>query len=74
MDTVPAPVRLDPSAILFDEGAERVPRRLPAVQPPQDQFSITADLTPVPALPLAGAIVLALLLLIRGTHRRAART
>ncbi len=39
-----------------------------------DQLSITADLTPVPALPLAGAIVLALLLLIRGTHRRAART
>ena len=39
-----------------------------------DQFSIAADLTPVPALPLAGAIVLALLLLIRGTRQRAART
>ena len=38
-----------------------------------DQFSITADLTPVPALPLAGAIVLALLL-IRGARQRAART
>ena len=37
------------------------------------QFSITADLTPVPALPLAGAIVLALLLLIRGARQRAAR-
>ena len=37
------------------------------------QFSITADLTPVPALPLAGAIVLALLLL-RGARQRAART
>ena len=33
------------------------------------QFSITADLTPVPALPLAGAIVLALLLLIRGARQ-----
>ena len=37
------------------------------------QFSITADLTPVPALPLSGAIVLALLLLIRGARQRAAR-
>ena len=38
------------------------------------QFSIIADLTPVPALPLAGAIVLALLLMIRGARQRTART
>ena len=37
-----------------------------------DQFAITADLTPIPALPLAGAIVLAVLLLFRGV--RAVRT
>ena len=35
-----------------------------------DQFSITADLTPVPALPLAGAGALAALLLIGGIRRR----
>ena len=35
-----------------------------------DQFSITADLTPVPALPLAGAIVLALLSVARASGRR----
>ena len=35
-----------------------------------DQFSVIADLTPVPALPLAGAIVLALLLMIRGARQR----
>ena len=35
-----------------------------------DQFSITADLTPVPVLPLAGAVVLAALLLIGGIRRR----
>ena len=35
-----------------------------------DQFSITADLTPVPALPLAGAVALAALLLIGGIRRR----
>ena len=29
-----------------------------------DQFSIVADLTPVPALPMAGAIALAVLLLV----------
>ena len=34
------------------------------------QFSITADLTPVPALPLAGAIALAVLLLVGGGRRR----
>ena len=35
-----------------------------------DQFSITADLTPVPVLPLAGAVALAALLLIGGIRRR----
>ena len=35
-----------------------------------DQFSITADLTPVPALPLAGAVALTALLLIGGIRRR----
>ena len=39
-----------------------------------DQFSIIADLTPVPALPLPSAIVLALLLMIRGARQRTART
>ena len=34
------------------------------------QFSITADLTPVPVLPLAGAIALAVLLLVGGVRRR----
>ena len=38
-----------------------------------DQFSITADLTPVPALPLAGAIALAVLLLVGSARRRTAR-
>ena len=39
-----------------------------------DQFSIVADLTPVPALPMAGAIALALavLLLVGGVRRWAA--
>ena len=37
-----------------------------------DQFSIVADLTPVPALPMAGAIALAVLLLVGGVRRRAA--
>ena len=36
------------------------------------QFSIVADLTPVPALPVVGAIALALLLLGGGAHRRTA--
>ena len=36
------------------------------------QFSIVADLTPVPALPMTGAIALALLLLIGGARRRTA--
>ena len=36
-----------------------------------DRFSITAELTPVPALPLAGAIALAALLLIGVIRRRA---
>ena len=36
-----------------------------------DQFSITAELTPVPALPLAGVIALAALLLIGVIRRRA---
>ena len=35
-----------------------------------DQLSITADLTPVPALPLVGAVALAVLLLIGGIRRR----
>ena len=35
-----------------------------------NEFSITADLTPVPALPLAGAVALAALLLIGGIRRR----
>ena len=35
-----------------------------------DQFSITADLTPVPVLPLVGAVALAALLLIGGIRRR----
>ena len=35
-----------------------------------DQFSITANLTPVPVLPLAGAVALAALLLIGGIRRR----
>ena len=35
-----------------------------------DQFSITADLTPVPALPVVGAIALAVLLLVGGVRRR----
>ena len=34
-----------------------------------DQFSILADLTPVPALPVAGAIALAALLLLDGVRR-----
>ena len=34
-----------------------------------DQFSILADLTPVPALPVAGAIALAALLLLGGVRR-----
>ena len=38
---------------------------------PADQFSITAELTPVPALPLAGAIVLSLLLFVSAARRRA---
>ena len=38
-----------------------------------EQFSIAAELTPVPALPLAGAIVLAVLLLVSATRRRVAR-
>ena len=37
-----------------------------------DQFSIVADLTPVPALPMAGAIALAVLLLVGGVRRWAA--
>ena len=36
------------------------------------QFSIVADLTPVPALPVIGAIALALLLLVGGARRRTA--
>ena len=36
-----------------------------------DQFSITANLTPVPALPLTGAILLAVLLLVASRRRRA---
>ena len=35
-----------------------------------EQFSITADLTPVPALPVVGAIALAVLLLVGGVRRR----
>ena len=35
-----------------------------------DQFSITVDLMPVPVLPLAGAIVFAVLLLVGGVRRR----
>ena len=35
-----------------------------------DQFSIIADLTPVPALPVVGAIALAMLLLVGGVRRR----
>ena len=35
------------------------------------QFSIVADLTPVPALPVIGAIALALLLLVGGARRTA---
>ena len=34
-----------------------------------NQFSIVADLTPVPALPVAGVIALAVLLLVRGARR-----
>ena len=37
-----------------------------------DQFSIVADLTPVPALPMGGAIALAVLLLVGGVRRWAA--
>ena len=37
-----------------------------------DQFSIVADLTPVPALPMAAAIALAVLLLVGGVRRWAA--
>ena len=37
-----------------------------------DQFSIVADLTPVPALPMAGAIALAVLLRVGGVRRWAA--
>ena len=37
-----------------------------------DQFSIVADLTPVPALPMAGAIALVVLLLVGGVRRWAA--
>ena len=36
-----------------------------------DQFSITAELMPVPALPVAGALVLSLLLLVSAARRRA---
>ena len=38
-----------------------------------DQFSIVAELTPVPALPMAGAVALAVLLLVGGVRRWAAR-
>ena len=38
-----------------------------------DQFSIIANLTPVPALPMTGALALAVLLLVAGARRRAAR-
>ena len=34
------------------------------------QFSIVADLTPVPALPVIGALALAVLLLVGGGRRR----
>ena len=37
------------------------------------QFSIVADLTPVPALPVIGAVALALLLLVGGGRRQTAR-
>ncbi len=36
-----------------------------------DRFSIAAELTPVPALPAAGAIVLSLLLFVGAARRRA---
>lgn len=36
-----------------------------------DQFSITAELMPVPALPVAGVLVLSLLLLVSAARRRA---
>ena len=38
-----------------------------------EQLSVAADLTPVPALPLAGAVALAVLLLVGGGRWRAAR-
>ena len=37
-----------------------------------NQFSIVADLTPVPALPVAGVIALAVLLVVGGARRRPA--
>ena len=37
-----------------------------------DQFLIVADLIPVPALPVAGAVALAVLLLVGAVRRRAA--
>ena len=44
----------------------------PAGQQPVQACSIVADLTPVPALPMAGAIALAVLLLVGGVRRWAA--
>ena len=44
---------------------------LDTTAPTVDQFSITVELTPVPALPLAGVIALAALLLIGVRRRRA---
>ena len=62
--TAPGPVTVDIAAGAAEDSAGN-----PSMA--ADQFSITVELTPVPALPLAGVIALAALLLIGVIRRRA---
>ena len=62
--TAPGPVTVDIAAGAAEDSAGN-----PSTA--ADQFSITVELTPVPALPLAGVIALAALLLIGVIRRRA---
>ena len=62
--TAPGPVTVDIAAGAAEDSAGN-----PSTA--ADQFSITVELTPVPALPLAGVIALAALLLIGVMRRRA---
>ena len=61
--TAPGPVTVDIAAGAAEDSAGNPSRAA-------DQFSITVELTPVPALPLAGVIALAALLLIGVIRRR----